>query len=623
MTHLSNQNEQQPPRHGLLLLQALILGLFCLFALRLWYLQIHRGEDFSVMARDNQLRQEAIFAPRGLIRDRNGELLAVNEPAYALGLVREDCKDVDATLMQVAQWTGKSFDELKEIYTKRRRLVKPFEPLILAPNLSFDQMALFEANKLEWPGLEIRIRPRRKYTHGELMAHVLGYVAEANEAEMEKIPSLALGDDVGKLGLELMLEERLRGEKGLMQYEVDVNGRRLEGRMLKQPRAGYQATLSIDLGLQELIMDWLRDEAGSVVVMDANTGQLLALVSSPSFDSNAFTAGLSPEQWAKLRDDPMHPMQNRPIQSTYPPGSVFKHVVAGAGFANDMLDPKEKVNCTGAMRLGSHVFRCWRWRWGGHGSTDLLKALTESCDVYFYKLGRRLGVDRISEYAKAAGFGSRTGIQLPHEKSGIIPTREWKLRARGERWQGGDDLNLSIGQGFTLVTPLQVARFVSAVINGGKLLKPELLKDGRVTVQGLLPSRPEHLQALKHAFVNTVDGARGTARRLRTKDVTVGGKTGTAQVVRLTDELKKLKDHEIPYKYRDHAWMAAFAEKGERRYAIVAMIEHGLHGASGAGPIVKAAIEYLFHDKVLKKKRKKPIVKKVTSASSDTSDAGE
>jgi penicillin-binding protein 2 len=602
MTRLTSQSEQQPPRQGLILLQLLVLGLFCLFALRLWYLQIHRGEDFALKARENQLRQEAIFAPRGLIRDRDGELLAVNEPAYALGLVREDCRDIAGTLVQVSQWTGVPLETLRETYAKRRLRVKPFEPLILIPDLTFEQMTVFEANKLDWPGLEIRIHPRRKYIHGELMAHVLGYVAEANEAEMKKIPELALGDDVGKLGLELMLEERLRGDKGLMQYEVDVNGRRLDARILQQPRAGYEAVLSIDLGLQSLIMDWLKDEAGSVVVMDADTGHLLALVSSPSFDSNSFTAGLSPEQWAQLRDNPKHPMQNRPIQSAYPPGSVFKQVVAGAGLANDMLDPEETVNCTGAMKLGNHVFRCWRWRYGGHGKTDLEKALTESCDVYFYKLGKRLGVDRISEYAKACGFGERTGIMLPHERSGIIPTREWKRRTRGERWQGGDDLNLSIGQGFTLVTPLQVARFVASVINGGRLLKPELLKDRKATVQRMLPSKPQDLQLLREGYINTVDAPRGTARRLRTKGVVVGGKTGTAQVVRLTDELRDLEDDEIPYKYRDHAWMAAFAEKGERKYAIVAMIEHGLHGSSGAGPVVKAAIEYLFNGKILKKK---------------------
>jgi penicillin-binding protein 2 len=596
MSHLYDNGNQQPPRAGLLLLQSLILGVFCLFAFRLWFLQIHRGEDYARRAKENQLRQESIFSPRGLIRDRNGDLLAVNEPAYALGLVREDCKDVDATLHQVAAWTGEDFAALKALYEKNRKRVKPFEPLILVPDLFFHQLALIDANRLRWPGLEIQVRPRRQYRYGELLAHVLGYVAEANEEEMEKRPELALGDYVGKQGIEFMLEDRMRGVKGLTQFEVDVNGRRLKERVLKHPRAGHEISLSIDLGLQKLAMDWLDEQAGGVAVMDADTGQLWALATAPSYDSNDFSSGLTPEQWARLRDDPLHPMQNRVIQSVYPPGSVFKHLVAGAGLKTGMLDPQETVNCTGQMKLGRHVFRCWRK--GGHGKVNLERALVESCDVYFYKLGKKLTVDRMSEFAQECGFGHVTGIRLPHEKAGIIPTREWKRKRFGESWQGGDNLNMAIGQGYTLVTPLQVARFFAGVINGGKLLKPLLLKDEKAVVQGEIPLAPEQLERLHRALVQTVDDERGTCRRLRTKGVMVGGKTGTAQVVRLTDKLKELKDDEIPYKFRDHAWMAAIAEKDGRRFAIAALVEHGMHGGSGAGPVVKAVIDYLFLDKV-------------------------
>lgn len=604
MSDLYNQSDQSPPRNGLILLQALILGLFCLFSIRLWYLQIHRGEEYSLKARENQMRQEAVFSPRGLIRDRNGDLLAVNEPAYALGLVREDCPDIDKTLNQVAMWTGLEFDDLKAIYKKKRRKVKPFEPLILVPDLPFHQVAIIDANTLRWPGLEIQVRPRRQYRYGKLFAHVLGYVAEANEKEMEKQPELALGDNVGKQGIEFMLEERMRGAKGLIQYEVDVNGRRLKERILKHPRAGHEISLSIDLGLQKLAMDWLDEEAGGVAVMDANTGQLWALATAPSYDSNDFSSGLTPEQWAELRDNPLHPMQNRVIQSVYPPGSVFKHVVAGAGLHYDMLDPEETVHCSGATKLGRHVFRCWRK--GGHGKVNLEKALVQSCDVYFYKMGKKLTVDRMSEFAQACGFGKLTGIRLPHEKAGIMPTREWKRRRFNEGWQGGDNYNMAIGQGYTLVTPLQVARFFAGVINGGKLLKPLLLKDEKTVVQGKIPMTPEQLKLLEDALIQTVENNRGTSRRLRTKGVIVGGKTGTAQVVRLTDELKELKDDDIPYKYRDHAWMAAIAEKGDRKFAIAVLIEHGLHGSSGAGPVVKAVIDYLFKGKI----RKKPEAKK-------------
>jgi penicillin-binding protein 2 len=599
MSDLYNESEQQAPRSGLVLLQALILGLFCLFAIRLWYLQIHRGEDYKIQALENQLRQESIPSPRGLIRDRNGDLLAVNEPAYALGIIREDCPDVDRLVHQIATWTGKDYFELKTLYNKNRKRVKPFEPLIIVPDLTFAQLAVVETNKLRWPGLEIQFRPRRLYRYGTLLAHVIGYVAEADEEDMGKRPELALGDYVGKQGIELMLEDRMRGAKGLTQYQVDVNGRRLKERVLKHPQAGHEISLSIDLGLQQLCMDWLSEEAGGVAVMDADTGQLWALATAPSYDSNDFSSGLSSKQWAKLRDNPLHPMQNRVIQSVYPPGSIFKHVVAGAGLHYDMLDPNETVFCSGSMKLGRRVFRCWK-HWG-HGKVDLNRALVESCDVYFYKLGKKLTVDRMSEFAHAVGFGHKTGIRLPHEKAGNIPTREWKLKRFGESWQGGDNLNMSIGQGFTLVTPLQVVRFFAGVINGGRLLKPLLLKDENPVVQSRIPLDDARLELLHKALVDTVEDRHGTCRRIRTKGVVVGGKTGTAQVVRLTDELKELKDDEIPYRFRDHAWMAATAEKDGKRFAIACLVEHGLHGGSGSGPIVKAVIDYLFNGKVTPK----------------------
>jgi penicillin-binding protein 2 len=596
MSDLYNESEQQAPRSGLLLLQVLILALFCLFAVRLWYLQIHRSEEYQAKALENQLRQESIPSPRGLIRDRNGDLLAVNEPAYALGIIREDCPDVDRLVHQIAAWTGKDYFELKTLYNKNRKRVKPFEPLIIVPDLTFAQLALVETNKLRWPGLEIQFRPRRLYRYGTLFAHVLGYVAEADEEDLNKRPELALGDYVGKQGIELMLEDRMRGSKGLAQYQVDVNGRRLKERVLRHPQAGHEISLSIDLGLQKLCMDWLSEEAGGVAVMDADTGQLWALATAPSYDSNDFSSGLSSKQWAKLRDNPLHPMQNRVIQSVYPPGSLFKHVVAGAGLHYGVIDPGETVFCPGFVKLGRRVFRCWRH--GGHGKVDMNRALVESCDVYFYKLGKKLTVDRMSEFAKAVGFGEKTGIRLPHEKAGNIPTRQWKLKRFGESWQGGDNLNMAIGQGFTLVTPLQVVRFFAAMANGGKLLKPLLLKDEKTVVQADIPLRPGQLELLHQALVDTVQTPHGTCRRIRTKGVTVGGKTGTAQVVRLTDELKALKDDEIPYRFRDHAWMAAIAEKDGRRFAIACLVEHGLHGGSGAGPIVKAVIDYLFEGKV-------------------------
>ncbi|MDP2849000.1 MAG: penicillin-binding protein 2 [Humidesulfovibrio sp.] len=594
MKNLLSASSQNMPRFGASLLQFLVLGLFCLFAVRLWYLQIHLGPVFTEKSRNNQLRVEYLFAPRGFLRDRNGELLAVNEPAFALGLVREDCDDIPATLGKVADLTGIPQERLKEIYTRNKPKVKSFEPLVLAPDLTFDTIAKIEGVSVRWPGLEILSRTRRKYNYGHLLSHVLGYVSEANEAEMQADPTLSLGDFVGKQGLENRLDSRLRGAKGKRLIEVDVTGRRLSEEQQGEPRAGEEIFLSLDLGLQQLGHKLLEGKSGAVVVMDPDNGEIHALVSEPSYDSNMFTSGLSSAQWATLRDDPLHPLQNRATQSVYPPGSVFKLVIAAAGLHYGVVDPKETVNCTGEVALGSHVFRCWKH--SGHGSVNFQRALVESCDTYFYKLGMKLGVDRMSEFSKASGFGSVTGINLPHEKGGLIASREWKLKRFGVRWTKGEDLNMSIGQGYTVTSPLQVARYIGALLNGGKLLRPALVKGEQPQVTGQLPLTEEQMNMVKRAMVATVEDPHGTCRRALTNGVVVGAKTGTAQVVRLTDELKRMGDN-VPYKFRDHAWMAGFGEQGSKRFVIVVMVEHGLHGASGAGPVVKAMLDALFMGK--------------------------
>lgn len=584
---------QAPPRVGLLLLQALIWMLFCIFTLRFWYLQIHRGEDFAAKALDNQLRQETIFAPRGLVRDRDGRLVAVNEPAYALGLVREDCKDIPATLDKISEWTGLDREELREKFHKYKRLVKPFEPMVLVPDIPFEQLAVVEANALFWPGLEIVVRTKRYYKQRDLLAHVLGYVADANEEELAQDPTLALGDNVGKGGLELVLENRLRGAKGLRQVEVDATGRRLKQTILREPGAGEHLNLSIDLGLQVQASMQLEGQAGAIVVMEPDTGRILAFVSQPTYDANMFVTGLSQQQWAGLRDDPMHPLQNRVIQSMFPPGSIFKLVVGGA-LLEDGFNPKETVYCNGQIKLGQRIFRCWKKE--GHGAVNYQRAQVQSCDVYFYAAGERLKVNKMSAFAKGCGFGAVTGISLPHEKAGLVPTPDWKRKRFGEPWVGGDNLNMAIGQGFNLVTPIQVARFISALLNGGTLYRPLLLADAQPEVQGKLPLSDRNRTMIVDAMVETVQS--GTARRLFRKDARMGGKTGTAQVVRLKlkEGDKRRTTEEMSYEERDHAWLASFGEKDGKRYVAVCMVEHGGHGGSVAGPMLKAVYDYLFSE---------------------------
>ena len=580
----------QPPKHGLILLQCLAAALFFLFVTRFWYLQILQGENFARMASENRLRKELIYAPRGIITDRNGVLLAENRPEFGLGLIREECWDINATLAQVSLWTGIPVARLKAKYQHDRAKVKQFEPIILASDIPFEELAVVEANLYQWPGLSIITRTRRNYPYGKDFAHVLGYVSEANESELEKDKNLSLGDIVGKAGLELILEQNLRGKKGLMQVEVDSRGRELQRRQAKAPQNGDAVTLSIDYKLQEAAISALGDNAGCVVVMDPDTGKILALATLPAYDNNTFAGGLSVKEWDQLRTNPRFPMQNRVIQSTYPPGSVWKILMAGL-LLQEGVNPRETVFCPGAIKYGNQTFRCWRR--GGHGSVNMTRALVESCDVYFYQMGERMGIDRIEKYALACGFGQQTGIDLPHERSGLVPSKEWKRSRRKQPWLNGETLNVSIGQGFTLVTPVQVARFISGLLNGGRLLKPNLFLDEEPTLQGWLPTTLKQRLFLSEAMRLTVAGAGATARVLNRSDAIIGGKTGTAQVVRIVGDVR-LKAHQMAYEHRDHAWMASWAIQGDKKYVIVVMVEHGGGGSSVAGPVVKKLYEHIF-----------------------------
>jgi penicillin-binding protein 2 len=573
------------------LLLVLLVVLFCIFGIRLWYLQIYKSDFYQSRAQENRTRQSTMFSPRGIIRDRDGVLLAENTPAYALALVREDCPDIPKTLDQISRWTGQPRDELQKAFEIGRKRVKHFDEQVIVPNIPFELVALVEAHRQDWPGLVIAVRPKRSYAHGKTLAHVLGYVARANEDELNNDPDLQLGDNVGKQGVELVLERRLRGTKGLEEFEVDASGRVLSSRVVSSPVKGEDLTLSISLSLQEVATKALDGRAGSVVAMNADTGEVLALVSLPSYDPNEFVVGISHAKWNELLEDPLHPLQNRPVQSAYPPGSIFKLVVGGLGLESG-VSPSKTVFCSGSYTLGKRVFRCWNK--GGHGVTDFKKSLRESCDVYYYQLGEQMGVDAISDFATRCGFGIKTGIELPHERAGNMPTSEWKMNRFGEKWQGGETLNFAIGQGYTQTTPLQAARFVAALVNDGKILRPTLLMPEKPEVLSELPMRPATRKRILDAMVATVEEERGTARVLRRNGLRIGGKTGTAQVVRLQDKYEKKKTHEIPYKYRDHAWMASFGEKDGKRYVVVSMVEHGGHGGSDAGPVAAAVLDALL-----------------------------
>lgn len=579
-----------PPRSGALLLQVLVGIFFLVFVSRFWYLQMYRGEDFSRQAQANRLREEWIFAPRGRIMDDSGKVLADNRTTCGLALVREDCHDIPAALAQISQWTGVPLEQIQEKYQTDRQKVKSFEPLIMVTDMDFETVARIEAELIDWPGLEISVRSRRSYPEKDLFAHVLGYVAEANEREMEKDPSLAMGDLVGKQGLELRLESRLRGRKGLYGVEVDAHGRMLGKTLREEPRSGEEISLSLDVDLQRAAWNALAGEAGCVVVMEPDTGKLRALVTSPAYDNNLFAAGISQRDWDALRTSKRFPLQNRVIQSVYPPGSVWKLMMA-AFFLEHGIDSRETVFCPGQVKLGNQIFRCWKR--GGHGAMNMENALVNSCDVYFYIMAERLGIDKLEAFAKASGFGAPTGIDLPHEKSGLVPSRAWKRQRFKAPWVRGETYNVSIGQGYTLVTPVQMAVYVSALLNGGDLLKPQLLNEAPREVRNRLPGKEETLRFVVNAMRRTA--SIGTARVVSRKDADMGGKTGTAQVVKLrTAGDRRLRSAEMEYAQRDHAWIATWGTKNGKTYVVIVMVEHGGGGSSVAGPVARKVYDHLF-----------------------------
>ena len=591
-----DSDSNQTPKVGLIILQACVLLLFFSLVMRLWYLQILRGDYYEGLAHSNRWKDAQIYANRGLILDDKGVILAENSPAYSVALVREDCPDIPTALAQVSKWTGVSAEDIQSNYNKARKETnQSFAPLILVPSVDFDQLARIESQLVNWPGLVILSRQRRFYTHGNMFAHVLGYVSIASEEDHKKFPELSIGDTVGKQGLEVVLEDRLRGIKGLNAFEVDVHGRQLVKMIEYKPKGGENIRLSLDVDLQRAATAAMGDNAGCIVVMEPDSGKLRALVTLPSYDNNIFTAKLSGAQWAQLRDDPRHPLHNRVIQSVYPPGSVFKLPMANM-LLQMGVDPNETVFCSGQVTLGNRVFRCWRK--GGHGRVNMTRSLIESCDVYYYQMGDRAGIDRIHNFVTKSGFGRLTGIDLPYEKAGLVPSKEWKRTVfpKDPGWHRGENYNTSIGQGFTLVTPVQMAVYVSSLLNGGKLMKPLLVDSDEPVITAMAPSTEKERKFIVEGMRQTVYDARGTAKRILRTDAVMGGKTGTAQVIRLGDVRQRAE--EMAYEHRDHAWMVSWGIKNEKKYVVVVMIEHGGGGSSAAGPVVKAVYDHLFSDNV-------------------------
>lgn len=585
---------------------AFAVAAFLCLLMRVWYLQVLKGDYLRELSENNRVRMVSLPAFRGRILDRNGELLVNVRPSFNLYITPEDIDDLDRTLDTLSREI--QFDRKKLM--EAIRLAPSFKNVLIQMDVRRQQVAFVEENKMRLPGVHMIVEPVRNYAHKELASHVLGYLGEISRTRLEEIRDFSYrqGDMVGQDGLENIYEPFLRGHKGYKEVEVDVSGRELKTLRKYPSTSGNDLILTLDVRVQKVLDELMagtekKPKRGSAVVLKAQTGEIIAISSKPSFDANLFATGLSTGQWGRLVRDESHPLRNRAIYGQYPPGSTYKMVTAYGGLEEGIVTPDSKFFCPGYYKLGRGRYRCWKK--GGHGEVNLRKALVQSCDVYFYKLGRRLGVDKLAKYARMFGLGKVTGINLTGEKPGLIPTAQWKLARKKERWMPGETISISIGQGFNLVTPLQQANLIATLANGGKLRQPYLVKrieDPEGTVlEEFAPQQiskvvlnEKTLELIRNALQGVVNEPRGTGKRARLKNISVSGKTGTAQVVRMKADAKQEKEDAVPFKFRDHAWFVAFAPYEEPEIAVAVLVEHGGHGGAAAAPIAGKIIETYF-----------------------------
>ncbi|MBU0481510.1 MAG: penicillin-binding protein 2 [Proteobacteria bacterium] len=618
ITHLNKFDE-----HELFLLKkrldlVIAVIIICLSALmiRLWFLQVHKGFEFKEQSQVNRIQELRIIAPRGNIHDRNGDVIVTNRPSFNVVLMRGD-NPRDEVIKKLARILDLDISIILDRIRAGADTPK-YIPIRLKEDIDWKTLVYIENNHFNLPGVRIEVLPIRDYKYGDLASHLIGYLGSINRDELEKsrLNEYEGGDLIGKQGLEKLLERQLRGERGRSMLEVNARG--LEKRQLavQQPLPGNDVYLTIDAELQKTAEETMTGKAGSVIAMEVNTGRILAMASTPPLALEEFVGGISQKAWEDLLNNPLRPLVNKSIQGQYPPASTYKIVTALSGLMEGVITPESTFTCNGIFPFGNRKFRCWKK--SGHGSVDLNRAIAESCDIYFYQLSQKLNVDIIAEYAKKIGLGQETGIILEHEKSGLIPTSAWKERTYREKWQDGETLSISIGQGFNLATPLQVTRMIAAIANGGDLYRPQLVEkivdpegeetgifspilDGRMTIP------PDILSLIRKGLVAAVNGKHATGEKAHLTTLTVAGKTGTAQVVHLS-QVEDIDEENIPYKYRDHAWFTCYAPAENPVIAVTALVEHGGHGGSAAGPVARQMLMKYFN--ITEEDEKKAVLRK-------------
>jgi penicillin-binding protein 2 len=572
---------------------------FLFLAGRLFFLQILEGERFTYLAENNRIRLKRIPGTRGMIFDRKGQLMVDSRPSFDLLFVPEDSPEPETTLRYLSRVLGGDEDELLNILGESKGR-PPFGEIVLRKDVDWRTVVAVETRQFELPGVALRIRPRRSFVNNSIAAHLLGYIGEIGPKQLEalKEKGYKMGDELGQFGLEKSWEEHLRGRSGGQQVEVDALGRRVRTLGEIQDVPGHNTYLTLDRDLQETAYGALEGKQGAIVALDVRSGAILALVSSPAFDPNVFARGISGEEWHALIKARLQPLNNRAINGQYPPASTFKIVLALAALEEGLIQPETRIFDPGYHVVGNRTFRDWKKE--GHGWVDLNKAIVESCDVYFYQLGQRIGIDKIAKYARLLGLGDKGGVALDDEKAGLIPDSEWKRKRFGQPWFPGETPSVAIGQGYVTVTPLQMANLMAAVGNGGTLYRPWFVR--RVeSLDGTLIREygPEKIRSvalkentLKHvreALRDVVNSGAGTGGRAKSTLIEIAGKTGTAQVAEMRGGF--VKSEQLPYEIRDHAWFVAYAPAENPEIAVAVLVEHGGRGGAVAAPLAKMVIE--------------------------------
>jgi len=584
---------------------AFVAVAFLLLLIWLWSLQILKGSEYRRLSENNRIRIRENPADRGMLLDRKGRILAANRPSFEAYVVSEDLESSPEALIKIGEILNLPVETLRERVQNQKRRT-PFRPVKIKSDIDWNELAKLEFNRVHLPGLLVDVRPRRSYPYGTLASHLIGYLGEVDENDLRhsKNGPYRMGSQIGKYGVECRWENDLKGVDGGRQVEVDAWGREIKPLNSIKPFPGNNVILTIDLDLQKVAEEAFQGKMGGLVAMDLKTGRILAMVSKPDFDPDLFARTITPEEWRDLMENPHHPLQNRVLQGQYPPGSVFKIVTAIAGLESGIITPNTQFTCSGLFPYGNRDFRCWKE--GGHGTLSLHRAIVESCDIFFYQVGLKVGVDRIAHYANELGLGRLTGIFLPHEKPGTVPSSSWKKKRLGAPWYSGETLSFAVGQGYLNTTPLQLLMLISIVANRGRILLPQVVERVENIYGDVLKEYPpveigraniseKTFQIVQEALLGVVNEPKGTGWASHLKTIRVAGKTGTAQVVKLPPHFKRGDMSRLPPKFRDHGWFVAYAPYEDPQIAIAVLVEHGGFGAVAAAPIAKKVMEKFFN----------------------------